>query len=113
MTQVIDFKTAEKNTLLSVLNEYPLMDSFNIANIIEDMIYEEVEEYHNDGSLMCKYTLRFGEKEGLYQRWWENGQKWIECTFIDGKKYGLYKEWWSDGEKMTECTYRNGKLIKK
>ena len=68
MTEIIYY---EKDILINVLNEYPLMDSTNIYNIIEDMIYKEVEEYYDNGSLKCKYTLRFGEKDGLYQEWFE------------------------------------------
>ncbi len=62
----------EKEVLINILNKYPLMDTLNIYKIIENMIYEEVEEYHsNGGSLKSKYTLRFGKKEGLYQEWYQ------------------------------------------
>ena len=99
MTQVIEFKTAEKNTLLSVLNEYPLMDSVNIYNIIEDIMYENVEEYYPDGILKCKYTLRFGEKYGLYQEWYKTGQKFSESYYREGKENGLYQCWFTNGQK--------------
>ena len=59
MTTLVDYKSTEKDILLDILNEYPLMDSANIYSIIKNMIYEEVEEYYDNGTLKCKYRLRF------------------------------------------------------
>ena len=47
-------------------------------------------EYY-DGILKRKYTLRYGEKEGLYEEWWETDKKWVEYTYREGKKDGKYK----------------------
>jgi hypothetical protein len=57
MTTLIDYKSPEKDVLLSIFNEYPLMDSLNISSIIENMIYENVEEYHSNGSLKSEYDI--------------------------------------------------------
>jgi len=64
MTTLVEFNSHEKKILIDVLNEYSnkgihLLDSLNISNIIENMIYEKIEEYYENGSLKCKYTLRF------------------------------------------------------
>jgi len=93
MSIIIDYKSYEKDILIDVLNEYPLMDSNNIYKIIEDVIYENVEEYYENDNLKCKYTLRFGERHGLYQAWFDNGQKKLEYHYRDGKLDGLYQEW--------------------
>ena len=101
----------EKEVLINILNKHPLMDTFNIYKIIENMIYEEVEEYYDIGeTLKCKYTLRFGEKDGLYQIWRENGKKYKECHYRDSKLDGLYQSWWYNGQKKIKCTYQDGKL---
>jgi len=110
METLVDYKSYEKDILLNVFNEYSLMDSNNIYNIIEHMIYKEIEEYRENGSLKSKYTLRFGKKEGLYQEWFENGQKKLEYHYRDGKLDGLYQEWFENGQKNVEHNYQDGKL---
>ena len=113
MTTLNDYKSPEKDILISIFNEYsnkgiPLLDSINVSSIIENMIYENVEEYYDNGSLKCKYTLRFGEKDGLFQRWFENGQKRVECNYKYGKLEGRSLYWWYNGQKMEECHFREG-----
>lgn len=85
--------------LLNILNKYPLMDVTNIYKIIEDMIYKDVEEYYKDRTLKCKYTLRFGLREGDYKLWYENGQKRVECYCINDRLDGLYQRWYENGQK--------------
>ena len=107
MKKLIDYKSPEKDILINVFNEYAtgsnyevaipskgihLFDSLNISSIIENLIYEEIEEYHENGSLKCKYTLRFRERHGLYQTWFRNGQINEECYYKDGKREGVMRE---------------------
>ena len=53
MSTIVDYKSPEKDILIDVLNEYStglgiqynaihLLDSVNIASIIENIIYEDV-----------------------------------------------------------------------
>ena len=95
MTKFINFQSPEKDILIDVLNEYPLLDSVNISSIIENIIYQQIEEYHPNGDLKCKYTVRFGERHGLYQEWWDDGQMKEESNWTDGLKDGLYQRWCS------------------
>ncbi len=104
MTTLIDFKSVEKDILVDILNEYlnngiHLLDTLNVSNIIENFIYENVEEYHENGALRYKYTLRFGEKEGLCQRWLDNGQIMQKFHYNNGKKEGSYQGWFENGKK--------------
>jgi len=92
MNTLTDFNSPEKEIIFNVLKECPLMDSINISSIIENLIYEEIEEYHENGSLKCKYTLRFRERHGLYQTWFRNGQINEECYYKDGKREGVMRE---------------------
>lgn len=95
MTKFINFQSPEKDILIDVLNGYPLLDSVNISSIIENIIYQQIEEYHPNGDLKCKYTVRFGERHGLYQEWWDDGQMKEESNWTDGLKDGLYQRWCS------------------
>ena len=89
------------------------------------VVGEEVEEknYNTDIEVVCGEGIHFfldkelallynlnGVKDGLYQKWWDNGQKLKECTYRDGKLEGIYQEFWENGQKMEETTYRDGKL---
>jgi hypothetical protein len=49
MTILVDYKSPEKDILLNILKEYSikgihLLDSLNISSMIENKIYEDVEE---------------------------------------------------------------------
>ena len=39
-------------------------------------------------------------KNGLFERWYENGQKWMEYSFVDGNLHGLYQTWHANGQKQ-------------
>ena len=46
---------------------------------------EVIKTYYANGNLKEEYTLMNGVKDGLYQEWHENGQKWLEFTYVDEK----------------------------
>ena len=50
-----------------------------------------------------------GKFDGKYEEWYENGQKKIECNYINGKTYGKYEKWYPSGQKCKECNYINNK----
>ena len=104
----------EQDIIINVLDQYPLLDSYNIYKIIESMIYKEVEEEYEDGTLKCKYTLRFGEKHGLLQTWRKvKGRdlfiKYKEGFYKNGKFDGVFTRWFDNGNIMEKNTYRDGK----
>jgi uncharacterized protein len=41
----------------------------------------------------------------------ENGQKSIQCSFVDGKRHNSYQEWFENGQIKKDCTYSNGVLV--
>jgi antitoxin component YwqK of YwqJK toxin-antitoxin module len=55
--------------------------------------------------------MKDGKRDGLYQRWYENGQLRFEGTYKDGKSNGLLRGWKSNGKLDWESTYKGGKLI--
>jgi len=113
--------SVEKDIIISVLNDYklqiPLLDTLNLSNIINNFIYQNMEEYYPNQQLKCKYTLRFGEKDGLYQELYlrthnsgEDNTLSVECTYRDGHKVGVYKSWHRGGSRWMEFNYeiKNG-----
>ena len=58
-------------------------------------------------------TYKNKELDGLYSKWWPNGQKWREATYKDGNLNGLETTWHENGQKRKEATYKNGGIISK
>jgi antitoxin component YwqK of YwqJK toxin-antitoxin module len=56
----------------------------------------------------CNYVN--SKLDGLYQLWYDNGQKALESNYVNGVKDGLCQEWYSNGQKASENTYVNGVL---
>ena len=50
-------------------------------------------------------------KQGIWTRWWNNGQKKIQGHYINSVKYGIWTEWMENGEKYSEIFYNNGSII--
>ena len=55
-------------------------------------------------------TYKNKELDGLYSKWWPNGQKWREATYKDGKIDGLETTWYENGQKWAEQAYKDGIL---
>ena len=68
------------------------------------------QSWYDNGQKEEEYTLVNGERDGLYQSWYSNGQKFTECTYVNGWIDGLYQRWHENGDKRVECTYVNEKL---
>lgn len=46
---------------------------------------------------------------GTYTRWFDNGQKEYEATFVHGKPYGVARRWHRNGKIWIEEHYQHGK----
>ena len=72
-----------------------------------------VEEFWPDGTPRLRKGIVTGSdgkqvNHGKYQRWFDNGQKEYEATFIQGNKHGLATRWHENGQKWIEEHYLNG-----
>ena len=68
-----------------------------------------VKYFENDQKFE-ECTYENGLLHGKYEQWHENGQKCVECTYVDGKFHGKYNRWYDNGQKDVECNYVNGML---
>ena len=50
-----------------------------------------------------------GKREGLWKRYYENGQLSSEVNFKDGKRAGLWKEYDENGQLNEEVNFKYGK----
>ena len=49
-------------------------------------------------------------RQGHWTRYWDNGYKKEEGTYIDSKKEGLWIDWMENGKKYAEIFYQNGEI---
>ena len=54
-------------------------------------------------------TWKDGEKDGVWKRWYENGQQWYEEVWKDGKEDGVWKWWYINGQQKYEGVWKDGK----
>jgi hypothetical protein len=54
--------------------------------------------------------LKNGYYHGPYRSWYRNGNKYVECNYLDGELNGIYRHWYESGNKKVESNYLNGKL---
>jgi antitoxin component YwqK of YwqJK toxin-antitoxin module len=67
--------------------------------------------YSNSNIKFCECNLNENDQlHGLYERWYQNGQIWIRCTFKNGLHHDLFKRWNPDDQLCVKCTYQNDLL---
>lgn len=66
-----------------------------------------IQEYHPS---LPKGICRGNKENGLYERWYANGQRWKRCNYINGKLQGLYEWWDKDGQIRGKNNYISGEL---
>ena len=106
MTKLKNYNSFEGKVLKEIFQDSQI--DANIALIVESYIYEEVIEYRDDDytdKIKQKYMTKYGEKEGIYQLLYKNGQKMFETNYKKGKEEGLYQYWFLYSEQKQEESY--------
>jgi len=78
---------------------------FGLYNVKEGVY----QSWYDNGQKRIECNYRDGNREGLFQSWYDNGKIIEECHYLDNKREGLYQCWWKNGQKMIECYYQDGK----
>ena len=69
---------------------------------------EVVRTYYYGGHLYEEYCIINNKREGLYKKYYSNGQLWVIRNYIDGKLNGEYKTY-VYGQLSSICNYIDGK----
>ena len=77
---------------------------------IYDFLNGEKTNYYSDGTIKEKYTLKNGNKDGVYQIYHPNGQLKEIHNFINGVENGITKEFDGKGAKILEYNSVDGKF---
>lgn len=67
-----------------------------------------METYKIDGKKTNKAKW-IKAQDGLCQTFYNNGQLWHSCLYINGKKNGLCQDFYNNGKLGFSCPYINGK----
>ena len=65
----------------------------------------------DNGDLKLRYTRKNGKLEGIYERYWQNGQLWQAFNYVDGKKQGLGVLWDNMSSTQTVVLFEDDKIV--
>lgn len=66
------------------------------------------ETFWPNGQPRTSYHQQKGNTEGLFQQWYESGQKQFEATFVSGRLHGEFRSWHEDGSASLFGRWENG-----
>ncbi len=103
---VAAIKAAEKNKAAMI--DAVTADYSFLEHVDEDL--ETRVRYHYGDKKANEYTVNSdGQRHGLTQGWFYDGQRSLEENYVDGKKHGLVQYWYPDGKRRIKGEYVNGK----
>jgi len=68
-------------------------------------------DYYSNGKEKMKGILKDGQRHGLWQAWYENGNLWSEAEYSNGINDGLSITYFENGKKRFEGKYEQGKKV--
>jgi hypothetical protein len=83
-----------------------LYGSYSLKQFIDNSSFL-FQKWHDNGQKLMECTYENGKLQGLYQTWYSDGRKWVECTYVNGERHGLYQWWYKTDQKQCECNYVN------
>ena len=67
-------------------------------------------KYYSNGQKELECTYVNGKLHGKFERWHENGQKCEKTTYERDYVEKTFKSWYENGQKCSKYNYENGKL---
>jgi antitoxin component YwqK of YwqJK toxin-antitoxin module len=99
--ELIDRKNYLNNILTvheRLINNKMLSTAYKLSN--QNII--KIKEY--------EYDFESGNLDGIYTKYYDNGNIKTEVNYINSKKNGIYREYDETGQLLTEITYINDKI---
>jgi antitoxin component YwqK of YwqJK toxin-antitoxin module len=104
-----DSRWADWNKEQSIKNGEPI-NQYDINTGKKEGIWEK---YYDNGQLMYKGSYKNGDRDGIWEEYYSDGQLWYKGSYKNGEKDGIWEEYWSNGQLDYKGSYKNGELIKK
>jgi antitoxin component YwqK of YwqJK toxin-antitoxin module len=80
----------------------PIYERETYKNGVKNGLYEK---YYRNGQLMEKINYKNDVLDGLFQQWHKNGQLWVKCYYKNGKLNGLLEKWYDNGQLSGKRNY--------
>ena len=77
------------------LSEITPSDKNNFKIIFSGVIRTYYDQ--DETKLKEEYFVHNNKKEGIYKRYYKNGQLWEKVNYINNKKNGIEKSYWKNG----------------
>ena len=77
----------------------------------DGLYYKKFSDVSFTGKLTGKKyrgTFKNGKKQGLWERYFDNGQLLDKGNYKEGRWYGPWVSYWSNGQLLLKRTYENG-----
>jgi hypothetical protein len=78
--------------------------NFNVAGQ-RDGLYES---WYDSGQMSERTTYKAGQRDGLYESWYDSGQMSERTTYKAGQRDGLYESWYDNGQPSFRTTFEAG-----
>jgi antitoxin component YwqK of YwqJK toxin-antitoxin module len=66
-------------------------------------------EAETNGKIVYQLPIIQGKENGKAIGFYNSGEKLLECMYVDGQKQGLYQHWWPNGNLRYLFSFQNGK----
>ena len=67
--------------------------------------------YFYNGNLSIKGNFKDNKQEGYWMSYYDNGQLYLDRIYKDGKLEGIWKSYYENGQLNYEWNYKEGELI--
>ena len=66
------------------------------------------ERWYGNGQLKEKGSYVNGEEQGIWKRWYDNGQLEEKGNYVNGQKQEIWEQWYGNGQLRKKGSYVNG-----
>lgn len=92
-----------------IFSLYPsTIDTAASASYLNGKEHGRWAKYYADGKLFEQRFFENGQKIGVLQTWWPNGNKQTHYVFVNDEYEGTCREWSGDGLLVKEMNYHKG-----
>ena len=86
---------------------------YNYMNdsLLSGLLYFNYIDEEKNAKKLFVGEIKNGIKNGLWTRYWYNGNKKAEGLYKDSFKEGLWIEWFKNGDKYLEVLYKKDSII--
>ena len=121
MINIIAFFIKSNNILFAIdqnsfiINHLVENDEGIFRLITQEPVSGNIYRYFSNGNLKSENVFvgkitNYG-KQGIWTRWWNNGQIKSQGFYEDSIKKGVWTDWMKNGEKYSETFYKNGSIL--